>query len=93
MALRYWLASLLLAAPLALAHPGKEKVYAHAALPLERKSLAHCEKEFSHPEFVKKTVEIHGRELTRLRRALGKEVTEEYAPTACPFSTSMFHSG
>jgi hypothetical protein len=77
MALKHWLAGLLLAAPFAAAHPGKEKVYAHAALPLERKSLAHCEKEFSHPEFVKKTVEIHGRELARLRRALGIETEEE----------------
>jgi hypothetical protein len=71
MTLKNLLAGLLLAAPLAFAHPGKEEVYAHAAQPLERKSLAHCEKEFSHPEFVRKTVEIHGRELARLRRSLG----------------------
>jgi hypothetical protein len=73
MAIKTFLASLLLAAP-TLAHPGHEEVYAHAALPLERKSLAHCSAEFSHPEFIKKTVEIHGRELARLRRSLGLEV-------------------
>jgi hypothetical protein len=77
MTLKNLLASLLLAAPLALAHPGKEEVFAHAAQPLERKSLAHCEKEFSQPEFIKKTVEIHGRELARLRRSLGLEVDEK----------------
>lgn len=74
MVLKSVVTSLLLAAPLALAHPGKEKVYAHAALPLERKSLSHCKREFSEPEFVKKTVEIHGRELHRLRRDLGLAV-------------------
>lgn len=77
MTLKSIIASLLLAAPLALAHPGKEKVYAHAALPLERKSLGHCEKEFNSPEFIKKTVEIHGRELQRLRRELGLEVPQK----------------
>lgn len=78
MALKNFLASLLLAAPVALAHPGhKEEVYAHRALPLERKSLAHCSAEFSEPEFVKRTVEIHGRELARLKRSLGIEVEEK----------------
>lgn len=77
MALKSFLTGLLLAAPLALAHPGKEEVYAHAALPLERKSLSHCEKEFSEPEFIKRTVEIHGRELERLRRQLGIQVEEK----------------
>ncbi|KAL2129752.1 hypothetical protein VTI74DRAFT_7342 [Chaetomium olivicolor] len=78
MALKILLANLILAARLTVAHPGnKEEVAAHAALPLERKSLAHCEKEFSHPEFLKKTVEIHGRELARLRRSLGLEVEEK----------------
>ena len=77
MALKNFFSSILLAAPLVLAHPGKEDVYAHAALPLERKSLSHCDKEFNHPEFIKKTVEIHGRELARLRRSLGIEVEEK----------------
>ncbi|KAK3984621.1 Intradiol ring-cleavage dioxygenase [Cladorrhinum sp. PSN332] len=63
--------SILLAAPLALAHPGKEEVHAHRAQPLERMSLNHCSKEFNSPEFVKRTVEVHGQELARLRRALG----------------------
>lgn len=78
MALKDFLASLLLAAPVALAHPGHhEKVYAHNALPLDRKSLAHCSAEFSHPEFIKRTVEIHGSELARLKRSLGLEVDEK----------------
>jgi hypothetical protein len=75
MALKHFLASLLLAAP-ALAHPGKEEVYAHAALPLERKSLAHCSAQFQEPEFVKRTVQVHGKELARLKRSLGIEVEE-----------------
>ncbi|KAK3326916.1 Intradiol ring-cleavage dioxygenase [Cercophora scortea] len=73
MSLKTVLSSLLLAGNLVLAHPGKEEVYAHSALPLERKSLNHCNKEFSEPEFVKRTVEIHGREYARLRRELGLE--------------------
>ncbi|GAB1315230.1 Intradiol ring-cleavage dioxygenases domain-containing protein [Madurella fahalii] len=77
MVLKSILSSLLLAAPLVLAHPGKEKVYAHAALPLERKSLGHCQREFNEPEFIKRTVEIHGRELQRLRRDLGLEVPKK----------------
>jgi hypothetical protein len=77
MTLKNFLASLLLAAP-ALAHPGHhEEVHAHAALPLERKSLAHCSAEFNKPEFIQRTVEIHGEELARLRRSLGIEVEEK----------------
>lgn len=77
MTLKTLLASLLLAAPLAVAHPGhNEALASHAALPLQRRSLAHCQKEFSHPEFVKRTVEAHGQELARLRRSLGLEVEE-----------------
>ncbi|KAK4104427.1 Intradiol ring-cleavage dioxygenase-like protein [Parathielavia hyrcaniae] len=75
MTLRIFLASLLLAAP-AFGHPGHEEVYAHAALPLERKSLDHCSAEFNSPEFIKRTVEVHGRELARLRRSLGQEVEQ-----------------
>jgi hypothetical protein len=76
MALKHFLASLLLAAP-ALAHPGEEEVvYAHAALPLERRSLAHCSAQFQEPEFVKRTVQVHGKELARLKRSLGIEVEE-----------------
>ncbi len=78
MALKNFMAGLLLASPVALAHPGHhEKVYAHNALPLERKSLAHCSAEFSKPEFIKRTVEIHGAELDRLKRSLGLEVEEK----------------
>jgi hypothetical protein len=79
MGLKNCIATLLLAVPLGLAHPGhEEKVYQHNALPLERKSLAHCDKEFNHPEFIKRTVEVHGEELLRLRRALGIEEPEAY---------------
>ncbi|KAK4151150.1 Intradiol ring-cleavage dioxygenase [Chaetomidium leptoderma] len=80
MALKNFLASLLLAAPLAVAHPGKEEVYAHAALPLERKSLAHCSADFAQPAFIKKTVEIHGRELARVKRSLGIEDKPKLRP-------------
>ncbi|KAK4646772.1 hypothetical protein QC761_214180 [Podospora bellae-mahoneyi] len=77
MALKSLLSSLLLA-PLALAHPGhKEAVHAHRALPLERRSLDHCSKEFNSPEFIQRTVEINGAEIKRLRRALGYEVDEK----------------
>lgn len=65
--------ALLLSASLVLAHPGHEKVYQHNARELEARSLDHCDKAFSHPEFVKRTVEIHGEEYGRLRRALGLE--------------------
>lgn len=77
MTLKTLLTSALLAAP-ALAHPGhKEKVYAHAALPLERKSLAHCKTKFQEPEFVKRTVEIHASEFHRLRRKRGLTAEEK----------------
>ncbi|KAK4247911.1 Intradiol ring-cleavage dioxygenase [Corynascus novoguineensis] len=82
MTLKNLLTSALLAAP-ALAHPGhKEKVYAHAALPLERKSLAHCKTKFQEPEFVKRTVEIHASEFHRLRRKRG--LTAEERPKVSP---------
>ncbi|KAK4445799.1 Intradiol ring-cleavage dioxygenase, partial [Podospora aff. communis PSN243] len=72
MGLKQLLSSVLLAAPLALAHPGhKEEVHQHAAAPLERKSLNHCSKEFNDPAFIRRTVEIHGEEYNRLRRAAG----------------------
>lgn len=65
---------LLLAAPLALAHPGHhEEVHAHAANPLERKSLGHCSRQFNDPEFIRRTVEAHGREFMRVKRELGVE--------------------
>jgi len=72
MGLKQLLSSVLLVAPLALAHPGhKEEIFHHAANPLERKSLDHCSREFAEPEFIKRTVEIHGEEYARLRRQLG----------------------
>lgn len=73
MGLKNLLSTVLLAAPLALAHPGNEEVRAHAANPLERKSLSHCSREFNDPEFIRRTVESHGKEFMRLRRELGIE--------------------
>jgi len=65
------LVNLLAAVPLALAHGD------HIALgPIERRDLKHCERHFKEPEFVKRTVEIHGRELARLRRNLGLDTEE-----------------
>lgn len=62
---------LLLAASAVLAHPGgHEKVYEG---PVAARGLGQCNKAFAQPEFVKRTVEIHGEELLRLRRALGIE--------------------
>jgi len=72
MGLKQLLSSVLLVAPLALAHPGhEEEVHQHAANPLERKSLNHCQKEFNDPVFIRRTVEIHGEEYNRLRREAG----------------------
>jgi len=79
MGLKNLLSSVLLAAPLAFAHPGKEEVVtAHAANPLERKSLNHCAREFNDPEFIKRTVESHGKEFMRLRREVGLESGSTY---------------
>lgn len=67
-------AGLLLAASAARAHPGHhEKVYAG---PVAARDLSHCSRDFAEPEFVKRTVEIHGEELLRLRRSLGLEPQE-----------------
>lgn len=80
MAIKTLLSSFLLA-PLALAHPGHhEKVYSHRALPVEQRSLDHCSKEFNSPEFVKRTVEVHGQEFARLRRALGYDEEPKLSP-------------
>ncbi len=75
MALSTSLTALVLTASLGWAHPGHEKIYQHAP---EVRSLDHCDKAFSHPEFVKRTVEIHGEELARLRRAIGLETKTRY---------------
>jgi hypothetical protein len=65
---------LLLAVSAAWAHPGgHEKIYEG---PMEVRSLDHCSRDFAEPEFVKKTVEIHGEEYARLRRALGLEAED-----------------
>jgi len=71
MGLKSLLSSALLAAPLVFAHPGhREEVPAH---PLEARDLKHCAREFNDPELVKRTVEFHGKEYSRLRRSLGLE--------------------
>ncbi|OIW35693.1 aromatic compound dioxygenase [Coniochaeta ligniaria NRRL 30616] len=70
MTIKASLTALVLSASLGWAHPGHEKIYQHAP---EVRSLDHCDKAFSHPEFVKRTVEIQGEELARLRRAIGLE--------------------
>lgn len=76
MGLKSTLAALMLAVPLGLAHPGPEKVYQHNAVPLEARSLNHCKRHFEKEEFMKRTVEIHGAELSRLRRAAGLEAED-----------------
>lgn len=73
------LTALVLAASVVWAHPGHEKIYQHAP---EVRSLDHCDKAFSHPDFVKRTVEIQGEELARLRRAVGLEAENRYE--ICP---------
>jgi len=74
MGLKSALVSLFLVLPLGWTHPGhEEKIYQHAATPKEARSLDQCQKAFSEPEFVKRTVERHGEEFLRLRRNLGVE--------------------
>jgi hypothetical protein len=75
MSLKASFTAVVLTACLAWAHPGHEKVYQHAP---EVRDLGHCDKAFSHPEFVKRTVERHGDELHRLRRAVGLEADQGY---------------
>jgi hypothetical protein len=70
MSLKASIAALALGASMGWAHPGHEKVYQHAP---EVRSLDHCSRSFKEPEFIKRTVEIHGEELARLRRAAGLE--------------------
>ncbi len=73
MGLKHSLASLMLAVPLALAHG----IHDNTPLgPIERRDLNHCDKAFKEEEFMKPTVEIHGREFARLRRNLGLDTEE-----------------
>ncbi len=67
MGLKKSLTSLLLAAPLALAHSAKDIPLG----PIERRDLNHCTRDFHEEAFMKRTVEIHGKEFARLRRNLG----------------------
>jgi len=82
MGLKSTLAGLLLAAPLALAHPhpgdGREKVYQHAAYPRDERHLGSCAKQFEEDEFKAKRAMKHGEEFMRLRRAAGFEPEDRY---------------
>ncbi|KAL2113909.1 hypothetical protein VUR80DRAFT_1762 [Thermomyces stellatus] len=74
MTLKAVLSGLLLAAPLAVAHPsGHEPVPQHAARPLKGRDLNHCSKRFKEPTFQKRFVEKNGDEFLRLRRSAGIE--------------------
>lgn len=64
----------------AWAHPAGHDE--HVPQPLERRNLDHCDREFNHPEFLSRTVEIHGKEYARLRRALGLESPDPEAMAA-----------
>ena len=78
MELKAILAGLLATAPLAVAHPGHERVPSHAARPLFGRDLNHCNKRFKEPEFAKRYVEKNGEEFLRLRRSLGIEPENRY---------------
>lgn len=69
MTLKNLFASALLAAAPAFAHPGHKDVVPQG--PLYRRNLDHCAWKFEEPEFVKRTVEVHGAEIARLRQRLG----------------------
>ncbi|KAH8893951.1 aromatic compound dioxygenase [Thozetella sp. PMI_491] len=79
MGIRNALSGLVVAASLAFAHPGPEKIYQHNARELEARSLDHCKRDFSHEDFIKRTVERHGNEFHRLRRNLGLETHDSRA--------------
>lgn len=79
MTLKALLSGLLLAAPLAVAHPGHhEEVAQHAARPLKGRDLSHCSKRFKEPAFHKRFVEKNGDEFLRLRRSAGIEPHDRY---------------
>ncbi|CAK7235785.1 hypothetical protein SBRCBS47491_009413 [Sporothrix bragantina] len=67
---------LLQLAATAWAHPHGHGEEAPVPQPLERRNLDHCDKEFGDPEFLRRTVESHGKEYARLRRALGLEAPD-----------------
>lgn len=79
MGLKAILSGLLLAVPLAAAHPGGHEALAqHAARPLKGRNLNHCSKRFAEPEFNKRFVEKHGDEFLRVRRSAGLEPHDRY---------------
>lgn len=75
MGLKLALAGLLAASSAVLGHPGPEDI---PLLPIERSDLNHCKREFSAPDFVKRTVDSHMDEFDRLRRELGLPPTKRY---------------
>lgn len=81
MGLKTTLAGLLLAAaPLALAHPHghpeEGNLFQNAAVPLKERSLNHCHKEFSEPDFLHRTVKRHAEEFAELQKARGLDAIE-----------------
>jgi hypothetical protein len=69
------LVCLLLAAPMGLAHPhgAEEKTTLHAAQPLYRRTLAHCQNAFEDEKFVKRSIERRQAQVTRLKMERGLE--------------------
>jgi hypothetical protein len=67
--------SLVLAASGALGHPHgvEEKIHLHAAQPLYRRTLSHCQEAFQDEEFVRRTIERRTSEVVRLKKERGLE--------------------
>jgi hypothetical protein len=66
---------LVAAAPLSSAHPhgAEEKTTLHAAQPMYRRTLSHCDEKLSDPALIKRTVERRIAEVKRLRAERGLE--------------------
>lgn len=63
------LVCLLLAVPMGLAHPhGAEKDSLHAAQPLYRRTLSHCQEAFQEEEVVKRNIQRRQAEVARLKK-------------------------
>jgi hypothetical protein len=80
MGLRNAIVYVLLAAPLGFAHPHgmEEREFQHAAQPMYRRTLAHCQEAFAEPQFMKRTIERRHEEWSRLRKERGFGETYEY---------------
>jgi hypothetical protein len=64
---------LLVVVPFGLSHPEGEKVHLHAAQPLYRETLSHCQSVFEEPEFVRRTITRRQNELQKIRSKRGLE--------------------